>query len=208
MPCVVRRQAIATMDRALAADPSNLDVLVSCRCQPHVNANIERCCFPHRQAIAAMDRALAADPSNLDVLLSLGVSHTNELDQGEAVTYLSRWLALNPAYADIAASFGPPPDESQLQSHTTRAFEAAAAAHQQASSFFVAATYISCRGTNLPLFQLTRYAKRLAGCVCVWGGAFKKQHCACGPFGGQRQTRVQPQSHTTLLRNNMAKANS
>ena len=32
-------------------------------------------------AICAMMRAYQAQPDNLDVLLSLGVSHTNELDQ-------------------------------------------------------------------------------------------------------------------------------
>ena len=41
-----------------------------------------------RQAIAAMRRALAAEPNNLDVLLALGVSHVNELQEGQAVDYL------------------------------------------------------------------------------------------------------------------------
>lgn len=40
-------------------------------------------------------RALAADPTNLDVLLSLGVSHTNELDQSEAAEYLRQWLQVS-----------------------------------------------------------------------------------------------------------------
>jgi peroxin-5 len=35
------------------------------------------------QAIAAMLRALNADPKDMDVLLALGVSHVNELDQGQ-----------------------------------------------------------------------------------------------------------------------------
>ncbi|KAI8464483.1 MAG: hypothetical protein J3K34DRAFT_454916 [Monoraphidium minutum] len=79
-----------------------------------------------QRAIAAMGKALGADPSDLGVLLSLGVSHTNELDQAEAVTHLSRWLAAHPSYAAAAASAGPPPDSSQLLSHTLRAFRAAA----------------------------------------------------------------------------------
>jgi peroxin-5 len=37
-----------------------------------------------------MARAHAADPRGLAVLLALGVSHTNELDQGEALAHL-RW---------------------------------------------------------------------------------------------------------------------
>lgn len=41
-----------------------------------------------RQAIAAMLRALEAAPGSPDVLLALGVSHVNELHEGEAVDYL------------------------------------------------------------------------------------------------------------------------
>ena len=40
------------------------------------------------QAIAAMLRALDAAPGSPDVLLALGVSHVNELHDGEAVDYL------------------------------------------------------------------------------------------------------------------------
>lgn len=80
-----------------------------------------------------MGKALKADPTNLDVLLSLGVSHTNELDQGEAVTYLGRWLAHHPQYKRIAEAAGPPPDSSQAHVHTVRTFEQAAAQHQQVS---------------------------------------------------------------------------
>lgn len=43
-----------------------------------------------RQAIAAMGRALRADPHNPAVLLALGVSHVNELQEGQAVQYLMR----------------------------------------------------------------------------------------------------------------------
>lgn len=60
------------------------------------------------------------------MLLSLGVSHTNELDQAEAVSYLSRWLTAHPAYAAAARAAGLPPDSSQLLSHTLRTFREAA----------------------------------------------------------------------------------
>jgi Flp pilus assembly protein TadD len=42
------------------------------------------------QAIAAALRALDAAPNNADVLLALGISHVNELQEGEAVGYLLR----------------------------------------------------------------------------------------------------------------------
>ena len=44
------------------------------------------------QAIAAWNRALAAEPGNAEVLLSMGVSYTNEMDQGRALRFLRRWL--------------------------------------------------------------------------------------------------------------------
>ncbi|GJN15830.1 hypothetical protein PR202_gb02773 [Eleusine coracana subsp. coracana] len=53
-------------------------------------------------AIAAMMRAQEADPRNLEVLLALGVSHTNELEQGEALRYLYRWLQNHPKYGALA----------------------------------------------------------------------------------------------------------
>ncbi|VAI73783.1 unnamed protein product [Triticum turgidum subsp. durum] len=56
-----------------------------------------------QQAIAAMLRAQEANPTNLEVLLALGVSHTNELEQGEALRYLSRWLQNHPKYGALAA---------------------------------------------------------------------------------------------------------
>lgn len=37
-----------------------------------------------------MGRALQAAPNSLDVMLALGVSHVNELHEGEAVEYLMR----------------------------------------------------------------------------------------------------------------------
>jgi peroxin-5 len=80
------------------------------------------------QAIAAMDRALEADPSNLEVLLSLGVSHTNELDQAEALTYLHRWLSAHPEHGAVAAQAPPLPDSSQRHSYVVRAAALARAA--------------------------------------------------------------------------------
>lgn len=54
------------------------------------------------EAIAALNKALAADVRNAEVLLSLGVSYTNELDQGRALGYLSAWLAQQPSLAQVA----------------------------------------------------------------------------------------------------------
>uniref|UniRef100_A0A0D6R0S6 Uncharacterized protein n=1 Tax=Araucaria cunninghamii TaxID=56994 RepID=A0A0D6R0S6_ARACU len=51
-----------------------------------------------QQAIASMVRARDADPTNLEVLLALGVSHTNELEQAAALTYLRSWLQHHPKY--------------------------------------------------------------------------------------------------------------
>ncbi|GAB4823917.1 hypothetical protein N2152v2_010963 [Parachlorella kessleri] len=84
-----------------------------------------------QQAIAAMNRAHAADPTNLDVLLSLGVSHTNELEQSEAAQFLREWLQRHPKYGPAAQQHPPPPDASQLLSNTARMFESAALAHPQ-----------------------------------------------------------------------------
>ncbi|KAM7250693.1 hypothetical protein ACFE04_022576 [Oxalis oulophora] len=55
-----------------------------------------------QQAIAAMMRAQEADPTNLEVLLSLGVSHTNELEQAAALKYLYGWLRNHPKYGTLA----------------------------------------------------------------------------------------------------------
>ncbi|XP_024394848.1 peroxisome biogenesis protein 5 isoform X2 [Physcomitrium patens] len=54
-----------------------------------------------RQAIASMVKARDADPSNLEVLLALGVSHTNELEQDEALRYLRGWLQHHPKYGAL-----------------------------------------------------------------------------------------------------------
>ena len=55
------------------------------------------------QAIAALGKALQADPGNPEALLSLGVSHTNELDQSRALTYLMEWLKAQPGQAGAAS---------------------------------------------------------------------------------------------------------
>ena len=64
-----------------------------------------------RKAIAAMTKANEADPNNLEVLLSLGVSHTNELDQDEAVGHMRAWLRNQPRFraleAEHASALGP-----------------------------------------------------------------------------------------------------
>lgn len=57
-----------------------------------------------RQAIAAMVRARDADPSNLEVLLALGVSHTNELEQTEALSYLRGWIQHHPKYQALIST--------------------------------------------------------------------------------------------------------
>ena len=62
-------------------------------------------------------RALAADPSNLDVLLSLGVSHTNELEQGEALGFLRQWVLRHPKHAAAAGQLPAPGDSSQAASY-------------------------------------------------------------------------------------------
>lgn len=54
-----------------------------------------------KQSIASMVRARDADPTNVEVLLSLGVSHTNELEQREALKYLRAWLQHNPRYSGL-----------------------------------------------------------------------------------------------------------
>nr|AAX11256.1 peroxisomal targeting signal 1 receptor short form [Oryza sativa Japonica Group] len=76
-----------------------------------------------QQAIAAMMRAQKADPTNLEVLLALGVSHTNELEQGEALRYLHRWLQNHPKYGGIAP---PQPTDSPYGPDVIRLFNEAA----------------------------------------------------------------------------------
>ncbi|GIL78820.1 hypothetical protein Vretimale_176 [Volvox reticuliferus] len=79
-----------------------------------------------RQAIAAMMRAHTADPRDPEVLLALGVSHTNELSQWEAVKHLRSWLAAQPPYSALDAAAGEAPDTSQRLTHVIRLFESAA----------------------------------------------------------------------------------
>ncbi|KAL2607658.1 hypothetical protein R1flu_026231 [Riccia fluitans] len=62
-----------------------------------------------KQAIASMVRARDADPTNLEVLLALGVGHTNELEQAEALRYLAGWLQNHPRYSRLV-----PQDVSSL----------------------------------------------------------------------------------------------
>ncbi|XP_008806178.1 peroxisome biogenesis protein 5-like isoform X1 [Phoenix dactylifera] len=60
-----------------------------------------------QQAIASMMRAQEVDPTNLEVLLALGVSHTNELEQPEALKYLYKWLQNHPKYGGLT-----PPEQA------------------------------------------------------------------------------------------------
>ena len=55
------------------------------------------------QAIAALNKAMATDPNNAEVLLSLGVSYTNELDQGRALNFLTAWLSRQPAFTKVCS---------------------------------------------------------------------------------------------------------
>ena len=68
---------------------------------PGIRASSKRCCL--RQAIAALSKAMAADPNNAEVLLSLGVSYTNELDQGRALNFLTAWLSRQLAFTKACA---------------------------------------------------------------------------------------------------------
>ncbi|KAK2639947.1 hypothetical protein Ddye_027742 [Dipteronia dyeriana] len=72
-----------------------------------------------QQAIAAMMRAQEADPANLEVLLSLGVSHTNELEQAAALKYLYGWLRNHPKYGTLAT---PELSESLYYADVSRLF--------------------------------------------------------------------------------------
>ena len=49
-----------------------------------------------------MMQALKAGPDNAEVMLSLGVSHTNELDQAHALGHLHRWLSNHPTHGVLA----------------------------------------------------------------------------------------------------------
>lgn len=83
------------------------------------------------QAIAALNRAVAADPEDLDALLSLGVSHTNELEQSEALGYLREWIMRHKTHGTAARHTPGPPDSSQAMAYVTKLYEGAAAASPQ-----------------------------------------------------------------------------
>lgn len=83
------------------------------------------------QAIAALNRAVAADPEDLDALLSLGVSHTNELEQSEALGYLREWIMRHPTHGTAAKHTPGPPDSSQAMSYVIKLYQGAAAASPQ-----------------------------------------------------------------------------
>ena len=53
-------------------------------------------------AIIAFKRAYDIDPYDLDSLLCLGISCTNELAQGEAISHLKNWIKYNPNYMELA----------------------------------------------------------------------------------------------------------
>ncbi len=75
-------------------------LLVVSKGQPQQKVSIETI-VRWLQAIAALNKALAADPRNAEVLLSLGVSYTNELDQGRALGYLLAWLSQQRSFAEV-----------------------------------------------------------------------------------------------------------
>ena len=54
------------------------------------------------------------------MLLSLGVSHTNELEQGEALSFLRQWVLRHPSHAAAAAQVPPVDDSSQAAAHVVR----------------------------------------------------------------------------------------
>eukprot|EP00951_Prasinocladus_malaysianus_P023332 scaffold197964_cov21-Prasinocladus_malaysianus.AAC.1 len=60
------------------------------------------------KAIKAMMQALKAGPYDSQVMLSLGVSHTNELDQQHALRHLDRWMLSHDTYCGLAAHTKPP----------------------------------------------------------------------------------------------------
>lgn len=75
------------------------------------------------QAIAALANALQSNPRDLEVMLSLGVSHTNELDQAQALSFLNGWLDHHPRYNHVAKTRPPEfEDESQRLRLTIQIF--------------------------------------------------------------------------------------
>jgi Flp pilus assembly protein TadD len=49
-------------------------------------------------AIAALSKAISIDPYNLPALMMLGVSYTNDLEEGKALKYLKTWILHHPDY--------------------------------------------------------------------------------------------------------------
>ena len=81
-----------------------------------------------RRAISAMTKANEADPTNLEVLLSLGVSHTNELDQEEATGHMRAWLRNQPRFAALEAEYAAGPHPLDTPESVLELFTRAAAA--------------------------------------------------------------------------------
>lgn len=52
-------------------------------------------------AIIALRSAHDADPYDLETLISLGISSTNELNQVEALRYLTSWLRYHPDFCSM-----------------------------------------------------------------------------------------------------------
>ncbi|GAB2210413.1 hypothetical protein Drorol1_Dr00015679 [Drosera rotundifolia] len=76
-----------------------------------------------QQAIASMLKAQEVDPANLEVLLSLGVSHTNEMEQAAALKYLYQWLRNHPKYGALKPQ---EPSDSLYYSDVAQLFNEAA----------------------------------------------------------------------------------
>ena len=67
-------------------------------------------------AIIPLMRSVEADPTNLEALLELGVSFTNELEEGQALRYLHSWLLNHPDFKHV------PGDQPVDQAHITAMF--------------------------------------------------------------------------------------
>lgn len=113
------------------------------------------------QAIAALNKALAADPDDLDALLSLGVSHTNELEQSEALNNLRQWVMRHPVHGTAARQVPGPPDSSQAIAYVISLYEGAAAAAPQDADVHAA------------LGVLCNLARRYDGAVNAFRAALK-----------------------------------
>lgn len=117
-------EAVLALEAEVQRNPANVDAW---RLLGTVQAEND----DDRQAIAAMSRCLLADPSALDVLLALGVSFTNELDQGQALTHLYKWLVQHPVHGQVIAQEPTLADASQKLQHVVHLFSKAATAAPQ-----------------------------------------------------------------------------